>query len=116
MRGEPGRGAFSLGRDEDAEELMRRVRDAILAEVPRGEQRIRYYIVAVVLGGRYALHFRVEEAHRALPGADARRAARIGGRAAAVGQGLARAEARRPAAERPHRSHRPRDRRAVWHC
>ena len=38
-------------------ERMRAVRSAILAEVPDGEQRTRYGIAAVMLGGRYALHF-----------------------------------------------------------
>lgn len=38
-------------------ERMRAVRSAILAEVPDGEQRMRYGIAAVMLGGRYALHF-----------------------------------------------------------
>lgn len=36
---------------------MARVRQAILAEVPDAEERMRYGIAAVMLGGRYALHF-----------------------------------------------------------
>lgn len=36
---------------------LQRVRAAIHAEVPDGEERMRYGIAAVMLGGRYALHF-----------------------------------------------------------
>jgi uncharacterized protein YdhG (YjbR/CyaY superfamily) len=36
---------------------LRQVRAAIHAEVPDGEERMRYGIAAVMLGGRYALHF-----------------------------------------------------------
>lgn len=49
--------AYIAGFEPEVQERMRRVRDAILAEVPGGEQRIRYDIAAVMLGGRYALHF-----------------------------------------------------------
>lgn len=49
--------AYIAGFEPEIQERMRRVRDAILAEVPGGEQRIRYDIAAVMLGGRYALHF-----------------------------------------------------------
>jgi uncharacterized protein YdhG (YjbR/CyaY superfamily) len=38
-------------------ERMQQVRAAIHAEVPGGEERMRYGIAAVMLGGRYALHF-----------------------------------------------------------
>jgi uncharacterized protein YdhG (YjbR/CyaY superfamily) len=36
---------------------LQQVRAAIHAEVPDGEERMRYGIAAVMLGGRYALHF-----------------------------------------------------------
>ena len=38
-------------------ERLRQVRAAIRAAVPEGEERIRYGMAAVMLGGRYALHF-----------------------------------------------------------
>jgi len=36
---------------------LQQVRVAIRAAVPDGEERMRYGIAAVMLGGRYALHF-----------------------------------------------------------
>lgn len=42
---------------------LREVRDAILAEVPGGEQRMRYGIAAVMFGGRYAVHFAAWKKH-----------------------------------------------------
>ncbi len=42
---------------DDVAERMRRVRAAILAEVPSPEEKMRYGIAAVMLGGRYALHY-----------------------------------------------------------
>lgn len=38
-------------------ERLQQVRAAIHAEVPDGEEHMRYGIAAVMLGGRYALHF-----------------------------------------------------------
>ncbi|GAA1931640.1 iron chaperone [Microbacterium aoyamense] len=38
-------------------ERLRRIRSIIEAEVPDPEERIRYGMPAVMLGGRYALHF-----------------------------------------------------------
>ena len=38
-------------------ERLQQVRAAILAEVPQPEERMCYGIAAVMLGGRYALHF-----------------------------------------------------------
>jgi len=38
-------------------ERLQQVRAAIHTEVPDGEERMRYGIAAVMLGGRYALHF-----------------------------------------------------------
>ncbi|MEI5583768.1 MULTISPECIES: iron chaperone [unclassified Agromyces] len=42
---------------EDVAVRLSDVRAAILAEVPEPEERVRYGIAAVMLGGRYALHF-----------------------------------------------------------
>ncbi|WP_439593206.1 iron chaperone [Microbacterium sp.] len=38
-------------------ERLRRIRTVVEAEVPDHEERIRYGMPAVMLGGRYALHF-----------------------------------------------------------
>ena len=38
-------------------ERLQRIRETIVAHVPEREERIRYGIAAVMLGGRYALHF-----------------------------------------------------------
>jgi len=38
-------------------ERLQRIRETIEAEVPDPEERIRYGMPAVMLGGRYALHF-----------------------------------------------------------
>lgn len=41
----------------DVQQILERVRQAIRSEVPQPEEKIRYGIVAVMLGGRYAIHF-----------------------------------------------------------
>jgi uncharacterized protein YdhG (YjbR/CyaY superfamily) len=41
----------------DIAERLQQVRAAILAEVPQPQERMRYGIAAVMLGGRYAIHF-----------------------------------------------------------
>jgi uncharacterized protein YdhG (YjbR/CyaY superfamily) len=38
-------------------ERLQRIREIIVAEVPRPEEKMRYGIAAVMLDGRYALHF-----------------------------------------------------------
>lgn len=53
---------YIAGFPDDVAERLRQVRAAILAEVPGSEgeppeQRVRYGIAAIMLGGRYALHF-----------------------------------------------------------
>ena len=42
---------------DDVRDVLERVRAAIHAAVPDGEEKMRYGIAAVMLGGRYALHF-----------------------------------------------------------
>jgi uncharacterized protein YdhG (YjbR/CyaY superfamily) len=49
--------AYIAGFPPEVAERLQRVREAIHAEVPGGEERMRYGIAAVMLGGRYALHF-----------------------------------------------------------
>jgi len=41
----------------DVQPVLQSVREAIHASVPDGEEKIRYGIAAVMLGGRYAIHF-----------------------------------------------------------
>ena len=36
---------------------LQRIREVVLAEVPAPEEKMRYGIAAVMLGGRYALHY-----------------------------------------------------------
>ena len=42
---------------DDVRDVLERVRAAIHAAVPDGEEKVRYGIAAVMLGGRYAIHF-----------------------------------------------------------
>jgi len=37
--------------------ILQRVRETIVAEMPDGEEKIRYDIAAITLDGRYGLHF-----------------------------------------------------------
>ncbi len=55
--------AYIASFPEDIASRLRDVRDAILAEVPDGEQRMRYGIAAVMLAGRYAVHFAAWKKH-----------------------------------------------------
>lgn len=41
----------------DVQPMLQAVREAIHAGVPDGEEKIRYGMAAVMLGGRYAIHF-----------------------------------------------------------
>jgi uncharacterized protein YdhG (YjbR/CyaY superfamily) len=43
--------------DPEVRAVLQSVRAAIHAGVPDGEERIRYGMAAVMLGGRYAIHF-----------------------------------------------------------
>jgi len=49
--------AYLAGLPPGVADRLRRIRRAILDEVPRPEERMRYGIPAVLLGGRYALHY-----------------------------------------------------------
>jgi uncharacterized protein YdhG (YjbR/CyaY superfamily) len=48
---------YIAGFPPEVAERLRRIREVILAEVPSREEKMRYGIAAVMLGGRYALHY-----------------------------------------------------------
>ncbi|KQX05829.1 MULTISPECIES: iron chaperone [unclassified Leifsonia] len=48
---------------DDIQEILRRVRQVILDAVPSDEEKVRYDIPAVMLGGRYALHYAAWKRH-----------------------------------------------------
>ncbi len=48
---------YLAGFEPSVREKLEGVRAAILASVPDAEEKIRYGMPAVMLGGRYALHF-----------------------------------------------------------
>ena len=48
---------YIAGFPPEVAERLQRIREVIVAEVPHPEEKIRYGIAAVMLGGRYALHF-----------------------------------------------------------
>ena len=49
--------AYIAGFPEDVQAILKRVREAIHAAIPDGEERIRYGMPAVMLDDRYAIHF-----------------------------------------------------------
>jgi uncharacterized protein YdhG (YjbR/CyaY superfamily) len=48
---------YIAGFPADVREILAKVRGAIHASVPGGEEKIRYGMPAIMLGGRYAIHF-----------------------------------------------------------
>ena len=48
---------YIAGFPTEVAERLQRIREVIIAEVPDPEEKIRYRMAAVMLGGRYALHF-----------------------------------------------------------
>jgi uncharacterized protein YdhG (YjbR/CyaY superfamily) len=48
---------YIAGFPPEVAERLQRIREVILAEVPSPEEKVRYGIAAVMLGGRYALHY-----------------------------------------------------------
>ena len=48
---------YIAGFPPEVAERLRRIREIIVAEVPEAEEKVRYGIAAVMLGGRYALHY-----------------------------------------------------------
>ena len=51
---------------EETRALLALVRSTILAEVPGAEEKIRYGMPAVMLGGRYAIHYAAWKHHLGL--------------------------------------------------
>jgi uncharacterized protein YdhG (YjbR/CyaY superfamily) len=51
---------------EETRVILSRVRSTILAEVPGAEEKIRYGMPAVMLGGRYAIHYAAWKRHLGL--------------------------------------------------
>lgn len=49
--------SYISGFPPEVSERLSRIREVILAEVPDAEEKIRYGMAAVMLGGRYALHY-----------------------------------------------------------
>ncbi|THG30137.1 iron chaperone [Naasia lichenicola] len=48
---------YIAGFPPEVQERLQKVRSAIHSAVPGGEEKVRYAIPAVMLGGRYAIHF-----------------------------------------------------------
>ena len=48
---------------DDVQVILRRIRAAIGDQVPGAEEKIRYGMPAVMLGGRYAIHFAAWKKH-----------------------------------------------------
>ena len=48
---------YLAGQTPDAAIRLRKIRGILLAAVPSPEEKIRYGMPAVMLGGRYALHY-----------------------------------------------------------
>jgi uncharacterized protein YdhG (YjbR/CyaY superfamily) len=48
---------YIAGFPPEVADRLRRIREVILAEVASPEEKMRYGIAAVMLGGRYALHY-----------------------------------------------------------
>ena len=48
---------YIAGFPPEVAERLQRIREIIVAEVPEAEEKVRYSIAAVMLGGRYALHY-----------------------------------------------------------
>lgn len=48
---------YIAGFTPEVQDILNRVREAIRSQVPGATEKIRYGMPAVMLGGRYALHF-----------------------------------------------------------
>jgi uncharacterized protein YdhG (YjbR/CyaY superfamily) len=52
--------------DGEQREMLERVRSSILQAIPGAEEKVRYGMPAVMLGGRYAIHFAAWKKHLGL--------------------------------------------------
>lgn len=48
---------YIAGFPPEVAERLQRIREIIVADVPEPQEKVRYGIAAVMLGGRYALHY-----------------------------------------------------------
>lgn len=48
---------YIAGFPPEVAERLQRIREVILAHVPHPDEKVRYGLAAVMLGGRYALHY-----------------------------------------------------------
>ena len=54
---------YIAGFPHDVQVILREVRQIVNDAVPGGEEKIRYAMPAVMLGGRYAIHFAAWKKH-----------------------------------------------------
>lgn len=54
---------YIAGFPDDVQLMLREVRTVVNDAVPGGEEKIRYGMPAVMLGGRYAIHFAAWKKH-----------------------------------------------------
>jgi uncharacterized protein YdhG (YjbR/CyaY superfamily) len=57
---------YIAGHPGDVQQILREVRARLHAAVPGAEERIRYGMPAIMLGGRYAIHFAAWKKHLGL--------------------------------------------------
>ena len=58
--------AYIAGFPDDVQAILVETRARLHAAVPGGEERIRYGMPAIMLGGRYAIHFAAWKKHLGL--------------------------------------------------
>lgn len=58
--------AYIDGFPPEVQRVLQEVRSAVRSAVPDGEEKIRYGMAAIMLGGRYAIHFAGWKHHVAL--------------------------------------------------
>jgi len=57
---------YIAGFPDDVQQILHEVRRVVHLAVPDGEEKIRYGMPAVMLGGRYAIHFAAWKKHLGL--------------------------------------------------
>jgi uncharacterized protein YdhG (YjbR/CyaY superfamily) len=58
--------AYIASFDDERSEMLERVRSTIREVLPNAEEKVRYGMPAVMLGGRYAIHFAAWKKHLGL--------------------------------------------------